>query len=115
MLVREGARFGDETTSPASFWISRIGDVSADAARIDATSPALHADQVKIPVLLMHGVGDTTVPIEQSEEERDALQKAGKKVEFIQFEGEDHYLNLAETRVRVLTEIERFLKANIGS
>jgi dipeptidyl aminopeptidase/acylaminoacyl peptidase len=115
MLVREGARFGDETTSPASFWISRIGDVSADAARIDATSPALHADQVKIPVLLMHGVGDTTVPIEQSEEERDALQKAGKKVEFIQFEGEDHYLNLAETRIRVLTEIERFLKANIGS
>ncbi len=114
MLVWESEQNGRHSEG-VLFWATRIGDASKDADRIAATSPALHADQVRIPVLLLHGVGDTTVPIEQSEEERDALQKAGKKVEFVQLDGADHYLNLAETRIRVLTEIERFLKANIGN
>jgi dipeptidyl aminopeptidase/acylaminoacyl peptidase len=75
----------------------------------------LHADQVHIPVLLMHGKLDTTVPFAQSEEERDALTRAGKPVQFVTFEGDDHYLNLAETRIQMLSAVEAFLKAHIGS
>jgi dipeptidyl aminopeptidase/acylaminoacyl peptidase len=115
MLVWEGARFGDINTSYASFWISRIGDISDDSARIDATSPALHADQVKIPILLMHGENDTTVPIYQSEEEEKALLKAGKKVEFVRFAGDDHYFTLSATRIDMLTRVEKFLHDNIGN
>ena len=100
-------------SSLVSFWESRIGG-SDDAARIDATSPALHADQVRIPVLLMHGKLDTTVPYAQGEAERDALERAGKKVEFVTFDADDHYLTLAETRMQLLSNLERFLKANIG-
>lgn len=114
MLTWESEQAGRHSQN-VSFWASRIGDATADAARLHATSPALHADQVRAPVLLLHGIGDTTVPIEQSEEERDALVRAGKKVEFVQLPGTDHYLSLAETRIQVLTEIERFLKTNIGN
>ena len=96
-----------------SFWQSRIGSPE-DSARIDATSPALHADQVRVPVLLMHGRLDTTVPYAQGEAERDALQRAGKTVELVTFDADDHYLTLAQTRVQLLTNLERFLKANIG-
>jgi dipeptidyl aminopeptidase/acylaminoacyl peptidase len=96
-----------------SFWESRIG-TGADDARLDATSPALHADQVKIPIFLMHGRVDTTVPYAQGEAERDALERAGKKVEFVTFENDDHYLTLAETRQQMLTALERFLAENIG-
>lgn len=91
-----------------------VGLSSKDLPRLKATSPVFHADQVKIPVLLMHSDGDTTVPINQSVEMADALQKAGKKYQFIKFKGEDHYLELADTRIRMLSEIETFLKANIG-
>ena len=83
--------------------------------RLKATSPALHADKVKCPILLMHGEGDTTVRIQQSELMNDALVKAGKKVQFIRFPGDDHYMNVADTRIRVLKELEKFLAANIGN
>jgi dipeptidyl aminopeptidase/acylaminoacyl peptidase len=115
ILEWEGARFGDINTSHASFWISRIGDISEDATRLDATSPALHADQVKIPILLMHGENDTTVPIYQSEEEERALLKAGKKVEFVRVSGDDHYFTLSATRIDMLTRVEKFLHDNIGN
>jgi dipeptidyl aminopeptidase/acylaminoacyl peptidase len=96
-----------------SFWDSRIG--ADDMPKLKATSPDQHADQIKCPILLMHGEGDTTVRIEQSELMNDALVKAGKKVEFIRFPGEDHYMTVADTRIRVLKELEKFLAANIGN
>jgi dipeptidyl aminopeptidase/acylaminoacyl peptidase len=93
---------------------AQIGDPDTEAAQLKAASPALHADKVKIPILLIHGRDDTTVPIRQSVEMQTAMQDAGKTVQFIQIDGEDHYMKFGQTRVTVLTEIEKFLAANIG-
>jgi dipeptidyl aminopeptidase/acylaminoacyl peptidase len=99
-----------------SYLNSRVGNTSDDLVRLKATSPALHADQVKCPILLMHGDGDWTVRIVQSEEMYDKLLAAGKTVDFIRFKGdEDHYLERADTRIQMLTEIEKFLAKNIGN
>jgi dipeptidyl aminopeptidase/acylaminoacyl peptidase len=113
MLSAERRIYG-ENSQTVSFWASRIGTAD-DAARLDATSPALHADQVRAPVLLMHGKLDTTVSFAQSEEEEAALRRAGKKVELVTFEADDHYLSLAATRIAMLTALEKFLKENIGN
>lgn len=113
MLHREREENGVDS-SDVSFWTSRIGSVYDDSEQLRAASPARHADQVKSPILLMHGEGDTTVSIEQSELMNDALKHAGKKVTFIRFPGEDHYLNLADTRIRMLKALESFLAENIG-
>jgi dipeptidyl aminopeptidase/acylaminoacyl peptidase len=114
MLSSDRARYG-KNSHVTSFWKSRIGSAYDDSDQLRATSPARHADQIKCPVLLMHGEGDTTVPIEQSEIMADAMKSAGKNVEFIRFPGEDHYFNLADTRVRFLKETEAFLQKNIGN
>ena len=98
-----------------SFWVSRVGSDFDDRTKLKATSPDLHADQVKCPILLMHGEGDTTVRIKQSELEYAALKEAGKDVQFIHFAGEDHYLNLGDTRIRMLKELEKFLAQHIGT
>src|SRR6185437_9974603 len=90
----------------ASGWTTFIGDRFDDADKLVAASPARHADQIKCPVLLMHGADDSTVRIDQSEAMRDALQKAGKQVEFVKFDGDSHYMQLADTRIRFLKEIE---------
>lgn len=95
-----------------SYWESRIGERAS--GRLGTVSPAQHADQVRAPVLLMHAATDATVPISQSERMRDALVSAGKRVEFLAIEGDDHYLSLAATRIQVLRETERFLNAYIG-
>jgi dipeptidyl aminopeptidase/acylaminoacyl peptidase len=104
----------DETTStPAALsWKLFIGD---NTGELESVSPADHADQIKCPVLLMHGSDDYTVRVDQGEEMNRALQHEGKKVTFIAIKGETHYMQTTATRVRVLTELERFLKENIGN
>jgi dipeptidyl aminopeptidase/acylaminoacyl peptidase len=112
MVTHQAVLYG-RRSGPVSFWQSRIG-MRGDP-QLDATSPALHADQVRIPVLLMHGRHDTTVAFAQSEEERDALARAGRTAELVTFEGDDHYMTLANTRITMLKTLEEFLKKNIGS
>jgi len=114
MISQERVRHGKDSKT-VSFWTSRIGSTYEDSEQLGATSPARQASHIKCPVLLLHGEGDTTVPIEQSEMMADAMKSAGKSVEFIRFSGEDHYLNFAETRIRFLKETEAFLKKNIGN
>ena len=97
-----------------STWTRYIGNRYDDSDKLAATSPAENAAKIKCPVLLFHGAGDTTVRIDQSEEMRDALQKAGKQVEFVRFDADSHYMLLADTRTRFLKETEAFLKKNIG-
>lgn len=109
-VLRESRR----DSSYTSFWQSRIGSLYEDSEQLRATSPARHTDKIKAPVLLMHGENDTTVPIEQSEIMERALKQAGKKVSFVRFPGDDHNLNLATTRIKMLTEVERFLAEHIG-
>ena len=96
------------------FWVSRIGSPVDDSEKLRATSPARQARNVKCPILLMHGELDTTVPIRQSVLMEDALKDAGKPVTFVRLEGDDHYLQLGATRLQMLTELEKFLEANIG-
>jgi acetyl esterase/lipase len=88
------------------------GDVN-DKAALDKVSPARHADQVRAPVLLIHGRDDTTVPFAHSETMRAALVAAGKPVELVELAGEDHYLMKAATRVQMLTALDAFLATHL--
>jgi dipeptidyl aminopeptidase/acylaminoacyl peptidase len=106
-----GTKFESMSTS---VWERRMGVSSGDSAGMEAQSPSEHADQVKIPVLLMHSEKDVTVLIEQSEIEERALKRADKSVRFIRMNGDDHYLSYAPTRIQMLTELEKFMTANIG-
>jgi dipeptidyl aminopeptidase/acylaminoacyl peptidase len=113
MISHERSTYGKKSGA-VLFWISRIGSPDDDSERLRATSPARQAAQVRAPIMLMHGELDTTVPIEQSEIMAEALARAGKPVTFVKLQGDDHYLHLASTRLQMLTEIEKFLNANIG-
>jgi dipeptidyl aminopeptidase/acylaminoacyl peptidase len=71
-------------------WLGTIGDPQADKAAIDVVSPRYRAADIRIPVLLMHGRKDAIVPVRQSEAMKQALEKAGKTVEFVAFDDEGH-------------------------
>jgi dipeptidyl aminopeptidase/acylaminoacyl peptidase len=115
LMLERNVFYGGEETESSTVWEKRIGAGKSDTEKLDSMSPYAHADRVKIPILLIHSSRDITVPIEQSEIENKALQKAGKNVEFIKLDGDDHYLSLGETRIRLLKEVERFLAAHIGN
>jgi dipeptidyl aminopeptidase/acylaminoacyl peptidase len=106
-----GTSFESEAVS---IWKRRLG-ADKDSGKLDSQSPKNFADRVRIPVLLIHGDHDTTVRIDQSQIEERALRHADKEVEFVTLEGDDHSLEFAETRTRMLKEVERFLGAHIGN
>jgi dienelactone hydrolase len=105
---------GTTFESEASTTIKRQLGTDKDSGKLDSQSPANFAERVKAPVLLIHGDHDTTVKIEQSEVEQRALKNAGKQVEFVTLEGDDHYLEYANTRIQLLKEVERFLDQHLG-
>ena len=110
-MLYTGTSFESETVS---VWKRRIG-ADVDSKKLDTSSPANYAANVKIPILLIHSDRDTTVPIEQSEIEESALKRAGKSVDFIRLEGDDHYLEFPATRIKLLSAVEQFLNAHIGA
>ena len=75
-------------------------------------SPALHADQIKAPILLI--VGDRDGSSEQVEIMRNRLSEKGKAVELVNLPDEAGYLTRAENRTMLLNTIDRFLAAHIG-
>lgn len=85
-------------------------------ADLDALSPTANARNADAPVLLIHARDDTVVPFAQSVLMQDALEDANKSVEFVELEGEDHWLSQSATRKRMLeaavTFVERHNPAN---
>lgn len=95
----------DYNSSAVLYWKRFMGDESGWAE----VSPAQHADRVDIPVMLIHGKDDDTVPIDQSDRMRDALHRAGKTPEFVLLDEEDHYLSREPTRIQTLEAMVGFL------
>jgi dipeptidyl aminopeptidase/acylaminoacyl peptidase len=113
MLANERKEHGPFSRT-VTYWEALIGDPDKDRDAIDAVSPALHADKFKAPVLLIHGASDLIVPIRQSEMMNDALKNAGKPVQYIRIEGDDHSLVEDASRRKVLTALGEFLAKHIG-
>ncbi len=62
-------------------------------------SPLFSADKVNTPLLLLHGMEDTNVPIGESIQMYTALKILGKPVEFIQVKGENHGIRDYKRRI----------------
>ncbi|MGH6950457.1 MAG: alpha/beta hydrolase family protein [Vitreimonas sp.] len=93
------------------------GDPARDRDALIATSPTRQAANFRAPVLLLHGRADFIVRVEQSERMRDALQRAGKQVRYLDFEDEGHYWANwePENRQRLLEEVGSFLGEQLGA
>jgi len=71
-------------------------------------SPVRLVEKVRAPILL-HGIEDAVVEVEQSRSMNAKLVRAKKKVRFVELKGDDHWLSSASTRTQMLPEIKTFL------
>lgn len=92
-----------------SYWDKVIGDSKKEREKLKDISPINFAENFKAPVLLLHGIDDTVVPIRQSERMEKALRKAGKDVTLIKLKGEDHWLSTSTSRLETLQAMSDFL------
>jgi dipeptidyl aminopeptidase/acylaminoacyl peptidase len=69
-------------------WRERVqGDKNFE---LDQISPLRQAARMTVPILIAHGTEDDTVPIKQSRRLHEALVKAGRAHEYVEYEGEAH-------------------------
>ena len=102
MLQDNQKRYLTSNNSTLRYWLRFMGADGIKDPDLNVISPAKLADQVEIPILLIHGKDDTVVPYVQSQIMANALKKAGKPVEFVTLEGEDHWLSSGSTRLTML-------------
>lgn len=92
----------------------RIGNIKNDSDLLDNNSPALHVDRIKIPILIIAGTEDKTVPIEQSEMMVEVLERHNKDHKYVEIKDANHHIfNHKEDTEKVYSEIEIFLRENL--
>lgn len=92
----------------------RIGDPVDDEDMLKENSPLYRADEIRIPVLLLHGTLDETVKVSQSEQMAARLSAAGKNHRYIPLVGGDHYLRRENHRVTALKATEALLTEHLN-
>ena len=73
-------------------------------------SPITHAEQLKTPLLVMHGEQDTDVPFAQIGPFVDRAKKSGAPVEYITFPNEGHGNRLPKNQQRYLDQARRWFR-----
>ncbi len=87
--------------------------IGTDDDKLRMDSPRRHAESVGIPILMIHGDHDWQVDVGQSKLMAKALTKAHKPPQFVVIKGANHQMERQSDRVKLLTELEKFLAANL--
>ncbi len=90
-------------------------EVVLGTENLEAISPNLLAERIKIPVLLTAGRDDDIAPKEHTERMRDALIKAGKDVDAKIYPGEGHNFFVEANRIDIYNRLLAFLGRQIGA
>ena len=98
------------------WWTRFVGDPANPEQRkvMDGKSPLFKAEQAKNPILIMHGVNDARVKLEQSDLMVAALQKAGKQVDYVTFKGDGHGNQKWNNNLTMYRKTEDFLASCLG-
>ncbi|MEZ4388845.1 MAG: S9 family peptidase [Candidatus Krumholzibacteriia bacterium] len=97
-------------------WYKRVGnpEVEADRADLVERSPLFHCDQIKAPLLVVHGANDPRVKQNESDQIVTALRDKGKDVEYIVAPDEGHGFRAPNNRKALAVAMEKFLSKHLG-
>jgi dipeptidyl aminopeptidase/acylaminoacyl peptidase len=90
------------------YWREFAGDAEGQA--LNDISPRAHSAEATAPILLIHGLDDPGVPVDQSAAMQGALKRAGKPVELVQMEKEDGHWALEPNRQAMLAKVVAFVE-----
>lgn len=91
-----------------------VGPWPATKDRYEERSPINAVSKITSPMLILQGSEDPIVPLSQSQQMTDALEKADVDVELIVFENESHGFRTAEARKESLAAQYRFAVKTLG-
>ncbi len=86
-----------------------LGHPSRNRGVYQAGSPITDLHKIQKPVLILHGLEDTVVPPEASEEIVHELKRHDKTYEYKTYPGEPHGFLMRQSQMDVFERLERFL------
>ncbi len=95
-------------------FFQRVGHPEQQAEFLRARSPLFHIDRIAAPLLIAQGANDPRVKREESLQIVEALRKAGKTVDYMEFADEGHGFARPENRLAFYAAAERFLAKHLG-
>ncbi|NOT34876.1 MAG: S9 family peptidase [Candidatus Eisenbacteria bacterium] len=94
-------------------WLNRVGDVLSDSTLNRSISPLYHADAIRAPLLIGHGVNDPRVKLAESTAIVKALRARKGEVEFVVYPDEGHGIGKPANATDFAARIERFLATHL--
>ena len=97
-------------------WYPRVGNPEVEADRQDliARSPLFHSDQIKCPLLVVHGANDPRVKQREADQIVVSLRQKDKPVEYLVASDEGHGFRAPENRKALAVAMEKFLAKQLG-
>ncbi|MFO6430739.1 alpha/beta hydrolase family protein [Erythrobacter sp. W302b] len=92
-----------------------VRDFVGTGPHVEAGSPRRQASRFVAPVALFHGTRDLNVDVRHSQGMAKALEAAGKRVIYREYEDLQHALDDSTVRASMLAEIGAFLEASMAS
>lgn len=89
--------------------IPEYGDPDRDAGLLERISPINHVDQIRVPLIVIHGDNDPRVPLTEAEQMVDALRARDVPVEFLHFDDEGHGILKLKNKLVAYPAIGEFL------
>lgn len=90
-----------------------VGHPERDHDRLAATSPALHVDRIRTPLLIAQGAQDPRVNKAESDQVVQALQQRGVEVQYMVKENEGHGFHNDENKFEFYEAMEAFFAAHL--
>lgn len=91
-----------------------IGDLATDRESLLERSPATHVENVRCPLLVLHGVNDPRIRKRESDDFVASVRELGGRVEYVVFEDEGHGFTHPENAAAAGRAIEEFLVRELG-
>ncbi len=88
--------------------------IPREGAVVRANSPLERVEELAVPALVLHGEQDLNVSVDQSRDFAKAARQAEKDVEYVEYEGIDHYFDREEQRVDMLRRVGEFLAKHLA-
>ncbi len=92
-----------------------IGNIDSNYEKYILRSPCRNVENIKVPLILFHGLKDKVIPSEQSIAIKNELLKCGIPVAINLFENEGHGFKDGQIKVDVLKNTEAFFRQHLKS
>ncbi|TQS44507.1 alpha/beta hydrolase family protein [Cryptosporangium phraense] len=104
-----------ERTEPwvAAAAVSKYGHPEDDRELLHDLSPIHRIDQLRAPLLVVHGTNDTNVPLYEAEQVVAALEARNAPVRYLRFEDEGHVILRKPNRVVYVRTVADFLETHL--